>query len=199
MLPPHRKKTYLNSIKNLYRRVYRNANVVVFSEVDYLTVTHKTEHNRQIETNCLNAGNSIILAHRWRSQGAWFKCNSNLKRAVQMEILHFEAHCSKNTKIRGAQFKCKNNILTPSIGKNLQHLFLLYHQSCTESLRETLFLHLAVTKIFSYFSFSVNCKKPPSNPPPPRSGDRGGHLCYSGFLKSDQGDNPKGRKWPVFD
>jgi hypothetical protein len=50
------------------------------------------------------------------------------RRAVQMEKLQFEVRCSKNTKIRGAQFKCKNNILTPSIGKKLQLSFRVPYQ-----------------------------------------------------------------------
>jgi hypothetical protein len=86
-----------------YRLFYlssKDANVL-FSEVDR-NRTHKTQHNRQIETNCLTG---IILSHRWRSRGARFKKFPISKRAVQ-KIPNLEARCSKNnTKTRGALFK----------------------------------------------------------------------------------------------
>ncbi len=78
----------------------------------------------------------MIFASRWRSQGEQFEKFPNSRRAVQ-KIPKLEARCSKITKNWGAHFKAKN-IPKPSIGKNFQHLFLLYHQSYTESLRENL-------------------------------------------------------------
>jgi hypothetical protein len=62
-----------------------------------------------------------------QTRGALFKKKfPNSRRAVQ-KMPKIEARSSK-----------QKNIPKPSIGKNLQHLFLLYQQSCTESLREIL-------------------------------------------------------------
>ena len=113
-----------------------------------LTVLIKLGTIVKVETNCLKCRQ---FNHFWPTDDVLEARGSNAipirsaqfkwkyyssKRAVQIEILQFKARCSKITKIRGAQFKCKNNILAPSIGQNLQQLFLLYQQSCTESLRE---------------------------------------------------------------
>ena len=98
-----------------------------------LTVLIKLGTIVKVETNCLKCRQ---FNHFWPTDDVLEARGSNAipirsaqfkwkyyssKRAVQIEILQFKARCSKITKIRGAQFKCKNNILAPSIGQNLQH------------------------------------------------------------------------------
>ena len=100
-----------------------------------LTVLIKLGTIVKVETNCLKCrqfnhfwptddvlearGSNAIPIRSAQFKFKWKYYSS--KRAVQIKILQFKARCSKITKIRGAQFKCKNNILAPSIGQNLQH------------------------------------------------------------------------------
>jgi hypothetical protein len=58
----------------------------------------------------------------------------NSRRAVQ-KLQKIEARCSKNAKNRGAQFKAKK-YPKAIYWSEFATLFLLYQQSCTESLRE---------------------------------------------------------------
>jgi hypothetical protein len=64
----------------------------------------------------------------------------NSRRAVQ-KLQKIEARCSKNAKNRGAQFKAKK-YPKAIYWSEFATLFLLYQQSCTESLRETLLTYM---------------------------------------------------------